>query len=259
MEKQITFVIESLIAPPGGILVLLIIGVVLLLRGHRHSPRFLVTGVIALYLLSAPPVANFLIGTLEQTPALPIDGLLHHDKRSAIVVLGGGRYPNAPEYGGDTISPTALERIRYGARLARRSGLPVLVTGGTVWNDRVPEAELMGQTMKEDFGVPVRWIESASRTSWENALLSKPLLDDAGITQVYLVTSAWHMPRSVYAFEQAGINVIPAPTAFANTGDDQDALIRLLPDASSLRRSYIATHEMMGLAWYRVKALVKSK
>ncbi len=254
MEKQITFIIESFIVPPGGILVLLLVGVVLLLRGHRHSPKFIVTGVVAFYLFSMPPVADFLIGTLEHAPAIPTDAILHHDAQSAIVVLGGGRYPNAPEYGGDTVGAIALERVRYGARLARRTSLPVLVTGGSVWNNRVPEAELMARTMKEDFGIEPRWVEGQSHTSWENARLSKPLLDAAKITHVYLVTSAWHMPRSVYAFEQAGIKVTPAPTAFANTGDDQSGILRFLPDASALRRSYIAAHEIVGLLWYRLKA-----
>jgi uncharacterized SAM-binding protein YcdF (DUF218 family) len=258
MEKQITYFIETLIVPPGGILVLLIVGTILLYRGHRHSLKILATGVVLLYLASAPPVADFLIGTLEHVPALPPDAVIPADERAAIVILGGGRYMDAPEFGADTVGAITLERIRYGARLARRTRLPVLVTGGTVWTNRVAEAELMGQTLKQDFGVEARWIEGASRTSWENARFSKPLLDAAGITKVYLVTHAWHMPRSVYAFEQAGINVIPAPTAFANTGDDDRGALGLLPDASAMRRSNYAAHEIIGLLWYRVKAIFAS-
>jgi uncharacterized SAM-binding protein YcdF (DUF218 family) len=258
MEKPITYFIETLITPPGVILVLLITGAVLLFRGHRHTLKFFVAGIVLFYLTASPPVADFLIGTLEHSPALPPNAILPADEHTAIVILGGGRYIDASEYGGDTVGPLTLERIRYGAQLARRTKLPVLVTGGTVWENRAPEAELMARALENDFGIEARWVEGGSRTSWENARLSRPLLGASGINKVYLVTHAWHMPRSVFAFEQAGIEVTPAPTSFANTGDDRGGVLRLLPDASAMHRSFYAAHEIIGLVWYRVKALFAS-
>ncbi len=255
MEKQLTYFIEALIVPPGGILVILAVGMYLLYRGHRHSLKLLLAGVISLYVLSIGPVADFLIGTLEHTPALEPNATISNDEHTAIVILGGGRSMNAPEYGGDTVGTFTLERIRYGASLARRTELPVLVTGGTVWENRLPEGVLMAQSLKDDFGINARWIEEKSHTSWENARMSKPMLDAAGIKKVFLVTHAWHMPRSLYAFQQANIEVIPAPTGFANTGNEVGPLFLLLPDASALRRSYIAMHEIIGLVWYRIKAI----
>lgn len=253
MEKLISFTLESLLLPPGGLLLLLVAGLLLLKRRPRLARALLISGTLLFYVLATPLASSMLIKPLERYPALPANGLLAVDPPSAIVVLGGGRYADAPEYGGDTVSALTLERIRYGARLARRTGLPLLVTGGSVWNEKESEGELMRRALEIDFRWPTRWVEGKSRTTWENAQRSKPLLDAAGITKVYLVTHAWHMPRSVYAFEQAGLQVIPAPTSFNLAADVDPGAFELWPDARSLRRSYFALHEMVGMLWYRLK------
>lgn len=254
MEKLITFAIESLLLPPGGLLLLLVAGLLLLKTRPRLARALLIGGTLAFYLLATPLGSEALLHSLEPYPALPADGLLATDPPGAIVVLGGGRYTDAPEYGGDTVSVLTLERIRYGARLARRTGLPLLVTGGSVWKEQESEGELMRRALEIDFQLPTRWVEGTSRTTWENATLSKPILESAGINEVYLVTHAWHMPRAVFAFEQAGLQVIPAPTSFTQAADMDPGALDLWPDARGLRRSYFALHEMVGMLWYRVKS-----
>jgi len=253
MEKLISFTLESLLLPPGGVLLLLVIGLLLLKFKHRAGYALLVVGVALFYLLSAPFVSKTLLGILEFS-ALPPTGDLHADPHAAIVILAGGRYQNAPEYGGDTVSTLSLERVRYGARLARRTHLPVLVTGGTVWKQRASEASLMKQTLEEDFNTPVRWVEGQSRTTWENARYTKDILAKEGITHIYLVTHAWHMPRSEFAFRHFGFEVIPAPTSFSNTSELDPDVSDWFPEARALRGSYFALHEMVGLLWYRAKA-----
>lgn len=253
MEKLITFTLESLLLPPGGLLLLLVTGLLLLKRRPFLARLLLIGGTFAFYILATPLGSGVLMKPLERYAALPADGVLPKDPPSAIVVLGGGRYTDAPEYGGDTVSVLTLERIRYGARLARRTGLPLLVTGGSVWKEKDSEGELMRRALEIDFQLPARWVEGNSRTTWENATLSKPILENAGITKVYLVTHAWHMPRAVFAFEQAGLQVIPAPTSFTQAADMDPGALDLWPDARGLRRSYFALHEMVGMAWYRVK------
>ena len=253
MEKLITFTLESLLLPPGGLLLLLVAGLLLLKFKRRAGYALLVAGVVLFYLLSAPFFSSALMSLLEST-ALPPTGDLHADPHAAVVILGGGRYQNAPEYGGDTVSMLTLERVRYGARLARRTHLPVLVTGGTVWKQRASEASLIKQALEDDFSTPVRWVEGQSRTTWENARYTKDMLAKEGITRIYLVTHAWHMPRSGFAFRHFGFDIIAAPTSFNNTSELDPDASDWFPEARALRGSYFALHEMVGLLWYRAKA-----
>ncbi|WP_341648475.1 YdcF family protein [Thauera humireducens] len=103
--------------------------------------------------------------------------------------------------------------MRYGARLARTTGLPLLVSGGGIGNETA-EAVLMKSALEEDFGLTVRWAEARSRDTRENALFSAQILREADVRHVLLVTHAMHMPRAQAAFESAGLIVTPAPTGW---------------------------------------------
>ena len=109
----------------------------------------------------------------------------------------------------------------------------------------------MAATLKEDFRIGVRWIESTSHDTEDNARLSAPLLRAAGITTVLLVTDVNHMPRARADFIDQGLAVIPAPTEYyASTPLNY---FSWLPNAGSLRRSAIAVHEWLGMIWRRVR------
>jgi uncharacterized SAM-binding protein YcdF (DUF218 family) len=190
-------------------------------------------------LLSLPVVGNTLLASLDRYPPISEQQLKN---AQAIVILGGGVYRNAPEYGGDTVGRSVLERLRYGARLAKGSKLPVLVTGGAPLGTR-PEAELIRDALEGDFGVGVRWVETASRNTSENASGSAPLLKRAGITRIALVTHSWHLPRAVPLFEREGFLVLPAPTSFA-TEPWSEAQSFLPGDGSESRQ---ALREYLGL------------
>ena len=95
------------------------------------------------------------------------------------------------------------------------------------------------------------WLEDKSRTTGENALYSKRLLEKKQIDTVYLVTQAWHMPRSVSIFEKVGFNVVPAPTAFES--GKPFIWLDILPGAGAMKVSRIALHEMAGAVWYRIR------
>jgi uncharacterized SAM-binding protein YcdF (DUF218 family) len=110
----------------------------------------------------------------------------------------------------------------------------------------------MKQVLEQEFNVPVRWAESASSNTRENARLSRQLLKQAGIERVYLVTHAWHMPRAVLAFRAAGFQVIPAPTAY--TTRYRIDLLAFVPNAYALRDSRIFMHELIGICWYQLKS-----
>jgi uncharacterized SAM-binding protein YcdF (DUF218 family) len=163
----------------------------------------------------------------------------------AIVILGGGTRRNAPEYGGDTMATLTLERVRYGARVARLTGLPVLVSGGSVLGGE-PEAKLMAASLEHEFGVQVRWVEARSRTTHENAVFSAATLKREGIDHVVLVTHVFDTRRAVAEFQAQGVSVVVAPTGgYRNHGDDDRDIFDYLPSMGGLTRSYYVTYEIL--------------
>jgi uncharacterized SAM-binding protein YcdF (DUF218 family) len=208
----------------------------------------------SIFILSTPIVSLALTDSLEVFPALTpaqIEALAHRDK-TAIVILSAGRRIYAPEFGGDTVDALALERIRYGAELAKKTGLPVLVSGGLATARDPSLAQIMAEAMERDYGIAVKWQESHSINTAQNAMFSSAILKEAGITNVILVTHAWHMKRARASFLANGMAVTPAPTAFA--GHIRGfSLGFLYPNTAALRMSGFAMHEIVGREWYRVK------
>ncbi|MCX7181003.1 MAG: YdcF family protein [Proteobacteria bacterium] len=245
LQKLLT----ALILPPTGPVLLALFGLWLTRarsRRWQHAGLTLATlSLLGLFVLSLPIVGNALMAPLEQHPPITKARL---QQVQAIVILGGGSYYGAPEYGGDTVGYTTLERLRYGARLARESRLPLLVSGGATFGGR-PEGESMREALENDFGVRVRWVEAASRDTAENASLSAPMLKAAGITRIALVSHGLHLPRAIALFRQQGLEVTPAPTAFS-TGSPS-IVEDLLP--GGLARSRWALREYLGQLYNRVK------
>ena len=229
--------LSAWLLPPLG---LLVIALLALMISKGRLARFFAASALALVLLlSMPLVADPLSRSLEGQPIAVVDLM----KSQAIVILGGGVHYGAPEYGDDTLSNPSLERVRYGAKLAHESGLPLLVTGGSVYGGKA-EGNLMKQVLESEFSVPVRWVEAMSRDTQENAAYSTAVLRSAGIRRIALVTHAWHMPRAAAAFERAGLEVIPAPMGFTPRG--ASLFERLLPSTGAFERSANAIHEWVG-------------
>lgn len=247
----LTQLIHLLLLPPGLQCLLGICALVLAWRGRRYSATILaVLSIVSLYVLATPVGSDWLSRPLEAR-VQPIKDLsqLQPAGYGAIVVLGGGRTPLAPEFAGvDVASPSVLVRLRYAARLQRVSGLPILVTGGMPLSGQRPEAELMADSLREDFGVPVRWLELASKTTTENAELTAAMLQPLGIRQIVLVSHASHLPRAVKDFERAGFTVLAAPTQFTIEASGYSPIERWTPQHESLANSRRSLHEWLGLA-----------
>jgi uncharacterized SAM-binding protein YcdF (DUF218 family) len=249
VELLLVKMVTALVLPPGFVLLLGVLGLVLLRRRRVWGTGLLGASLALLWLLSAPAVGRVLLHGLETYPALDTRALAAAEA-GAIVILAGGRERAAPEYGGETVSRMTLVRLRYGARLYRQTGFPVLVSGGRVFGGGRSEASLMRTALAEDFDVPVRWVEGESRNTAENARLSAKVLNESGVRRVILVTDAWHMPRAVSAFERAGLQVVAAPTRFHLRDPGKPFPLRWLPDADALLMSARALHEYVGRVWY---------
>jgi len=125
------------------------------------------------------------------------------------------------------------------------------VSGGQVYERGTPEAVLIAGVLKNELGVPVRWIETASRNTAENARFSRRLLARAHIRRVVLVTSAAHIPRARAAFKRVGIEVLSAATDYQS--GSSHTWLDWRPLAGALGLSAAALYEWLGRVWYRLR------
>lgn len=251
LSWQLTNALAALLLPPGSLILLMAGGLVLQRTCPRLGTSLTIGGLATLYVLSMPLTADGLLSALESESPIA-----NNRSAAAIVVLGGGKTHNAPEYGADSLRSTTLVRLRYAAHLHRRTGLPILVSGGSPEGSPQSEAELMRHTLQNEFSVPVRWVENGSANTLENARLSHLLLAAENIRTVYLVTHAWHMPRAWLVFESTGFKVIPAATGY--TTRYRLTILDVLPSARSLRNSALFFHELIGIVWYRLRLILRS-
>lgn len=256
VSKALTF----LLLPPGIFLLLSLTTLLLLflalraLSGEKEKPvaarlkagtRLTRTAAIlaallaaGLYTLSIEPVSELLLRPLEQAhpPVQSIDTA--SVEADAIVVLSGGTVTHSPEEEGRA-SPAAetLKRLTFAYRLHLASGLPIVTSGGAG----------MGRYLialgADPEGVST---EEASRNTFENAALVAEHYDHQ---RVILVTSAYHMPRSVWVFQQSGLQVVPAPTDYKIDADGYK-LWSFFPNMDSFHDSYRALHEYVGIVYY---------
>ena len=249
--EDFSTVAKAVLLPPNFFFVLMILGCFLSLRFTALGRALVFIGLALLVVLSTPVVSNILVHEVTDAEPLAPEGA--SSEASAIVILGA-ESTSALELGGETVGRVTLERLRYGARLHRQLGLPVLVTGGTLDSDRRPVGELMAETLEDDFGLVVRWQEIKSRNTYENAVFSNRLLQEAGIKHVYLVTHALHMKRARDAFTATGLEVTQAPVGVYDP-KRRWAPEDFIPSAHGLAGSTAAIYELLGRIWYRVHYL----
>lgn len=234
-------IITALVLPPTGPLLITAVGLLLRRRWVRTGVALTWTGLMILFLLSLPSVSSALLHACIEDTTFDLNAAR---KAQAIVILGGGR-KDAPEYGGQTVSELALERLRYGAVLARQLQLPILVTGGAIYGRGITEGVLMAQALEQSFDSAPKWVESRSRDTYENARLSDPILEAEAVETIVLVTHDFHMRRAVAEFSHVGMQVVPAPVSYARQ-EPERSFPDHLPSATALRNSALAIHELLG-------------
>ena len=242
----------SSLIPPNLFILLAIIGVLIAWRRKKFGLAVATAAIGLLYLAAMPVTAGLLIrwaeaiafdepALLSDTPAEAIPG--------AIVVLSADAQrsdiPGVP----DAVGPLTLERLAEAARQWRRLGLPILVSGGGPRG--VSLAMLMSRVLQEDFRVPVQWREERSRNTFENALYSAEILRGAGIHAALVVAHPWDMARALWSFRAVGYPVVPSP--IAESKRPSLSVAAFLPQIPALLESYYTLHELIGLAWYRVR------
>jgi uncharacterized SAM-binding protein YcdF (DUF218 family) len=245
--------LTAFLLPPLAPLLLALLGLLLAfsqsLNKRRAGLVLLSLALALLWLLSCHGTAVWLARhALPQFPPLSA-AALQSSPAQAIVVLGGGLLPQAPEYGEAQPRAQTAARLRYGVTLARQSGLPLAFSGGVGWAaegaQQVSEAAVATRVAKQDYGVTLRWAEAQSRDTSGSARLLAPLLQHDGVQRIALVTDAWHMPRALAAFERAGLHVTAAPMGFV-LPVDRDWL-QWMPSAYGLLASQQVLREWWAL------------
>lgn len=247
---------------PVGLTCILLLLALILNRHKRLRGGLIVVALTILYLASNRWVSYGLAQSLEWR-YLPPEKLPHV---AAIVVLGGGT--ESQQYPRPTVEVNAAgDRILYAAKLYRDGVSPVLLlSGGSIdWQDGDggTPAEDMAVILRE-IGIPdsALLLQNRSQNTHEDAVYSAAMLKEAGISQIVLVTSAAHMPRSVALFEHEGLQVIPAPVDYTITqqgwqslksGGWQAKLISFLPNSSSLGLTTNVIKEYLGILMYRLQ------
>jgi len=251
-----TNLIAAAILPPGVFFVLLAAG---LFWGRKHAwARWLAAvSLLAFTLLTLNVVAYQLVAPFEARwpPLAPQATKGLAPDQAMIVVLGGGRTLGALEYSEhETLSSASLRRTVFAAQLAKRTGLPLAVSGGSPSGGALGEAALMKNLLENGFGRQVTLVEDKSFDTRQSARYVAKALAGGKVRTLVLVTDVIHMPRAVRAFEAAGLKVVPAPVYFHASAPLN--VTDFVPSVDALELSRYALHEWVGAAWYGMRRVI---
>jgi uncharacterized SAM-binding protein YcdF (DUF218 family) len=250
-------VLAALLLPPVPLLLLVLIGARLLLPRRGLGWLVIVVGVALLWLSACTGAARLLSQAFLPAPAaLSFDRVRElraeaaAKKPLAIVILGAGSEPFAPEYGVSSLQAPSLERLRYGVWLAGQTGAPLAFSGGVGWAQQgsTAEARVAAKIAADEFGRPIRWLEDDSHDTRENAAKTMALLKSVGINHVVLVTHGFHMARALRAFSEAagaGVQVEAAPMGLAKGLEAPE--LEWLPSSNGFRDVRQLLRELAGL------------
>ena len=239
----------SFLLPPGVFFVCLWALAIYLWRQDKRAVQrrvaagiFLVTTLF--YLLSTSYISHMLMSQLENIYDQPA-----HPQGDVIIMLGGGATKdtsNLGEQGNLCAVPAA--RLLTAAELYNQLHVPVLVSGGQVYADSGPEAVIAHRELVR-LGVPEDMIltEPNSLNTRQNAMYSCGILREKGLEHPILVTSAFHMERSVLNFAKEGFQVVPCPTDYRTSRKQVFHYNKLMPQSGSLDESVTVLREKLRL------------
>lgn len=250
MLYLIKYLYAALILPPGIFITVFALLSLKFWRRQRRMALYFMGAAILLYLASISLISDALMRPLENhyRPPAQVNG-------DVLVLLGGGATLDTPNVNAQGhLSPVAANRLLTCAQLYHQLRLPIVVSGGQVYQTTGPEA-LIARMILLDLGVPDEQIliEADSLNTTQNATNVKQILNQGHFRKPILITSAFHLPRAVRQFQKVGIEVTPYPADYHSNVSFQFSSRQLIPSAVALNDLSLALKEYFGLLvsrWY---------
>ena len=241
-------IIAPFLLPPGFFILMGLAGMAgsLVRRNFRAAWACFWLSLL-IWVFSIGPTRDLVLGGLENGLSIP-----SAPQGDVIIMLGGGLYTNTPDFSGKSAPGFGtMERMVTAARLHRRTGYPIIVSGGRA----DPSGEAIAPIVKRflmDLGVASDRIitEDQSRDTYENALFSKKLCEQRGFRHPLLVTTGFHMKRALFCFRSVGLEVTPYPCGLTVWRGKPFHWNQLLPSADSLQAISAGIHEWLGRLFY---------
>ena len=223
-----------LFLPPGIFVIILFLAAIF----TKKAKFIFFSAAVLLWAISTKFIANALLYPLEHN--YKSDNITP----SAVVVLGGGTNSE------DVLKamPDAFKREVYGLLIAKQENLPLVFTGGGIQKTKeainvTKDINLITKTCGCDIKT---YYEGKSLNTYQNAELTAKLFERLNLSKkIYLVTSAYHMKRSIILFKKFGFEIIPKPAGYFY--NKEYTVWDIFPQMNYLYYSYKAIHEYFGL------------
>jgi uncharacterized SAM-binding protein YcdF (DUF218 family) len=243
-------IITPFLLPPGiFILVLMTLGLLLIFVKNRRTGVANIAIAIAFWVACTAPFSNYLMENLESKYRIP-----DMVKGDVIILLGGGIIDAVPDFSGNGVPANEMgARILTAVRLQRKLAIPIIISGGKIGDKSSAEAPIVKRFLI-DLGIKESKIilEEKSRDTYENAAFTKIICDEYAFKNPILITSAYHLVRSVESFKKAGLTAVPYPANYYALNHGEYGLLDFLPSAGSMLIASSALHEYIGLVFYRL-------
>lgn len=253
----------AFLTPPGILIVLCFTAGLLSLfrtdekrRRFRSPSLFFFSISMILYVFSIPCIAKITLSPLEE--GFPFE-VPEPEGKTVVLVLAGGIWSMDDKDNQFAMSAETLQRFVAGVALSRKSGYPLLFSGGYPEKASLEQINYMVRRTAEDVGFSgILLVEGASRTTWENLLFSSKIISTEGFEDVILVTSGFHLKRSLRAARHIlqNVRIHPFPSGRLE-GGGAGTIIDYLPSPSAMRNTSLALRELFGLFAYNFFALFK--
>ncbi len=251
-----------LLVYPLGLACILLVTALIFHKKPRWRNGLLMAAIAILWLGSNRWVSFALARSLEWRYLPPQE----MPKAEVIVLLGGGTESGDPPRPMTEVN-SAGDRVLYAAKLHQEGAAPIILASGGNLDFSTARGATPAEEMHELLllmGVDDKdiWQQNRSQNTYEDALFSTEMLAENNITEVILVTSAMHMPRSAALFTAQGVSVIPAPVDFTITEQNwqsafqpgfDELLINLLPNTSALGLTTNVLKEYIGMLVYGLR------
>ncbi|MDH7794486.1 MULTISPECIES: YdcF family protein [unclassified Beijerinckia] len=239
-------------APSNLMVVATALALLALYAGFQRIARCVLLAVVVLAIFfGLGPGGQILLSPLENRfPQLPDD----FPAPTGFIVLGGGVDEVVSTARGSSELSDAGTRMTASAALAYRyPNARIVFSGGSgrILGGDVSEAEV-ARRIYTSLGIAAdrMTLEEESRNTWENAVFTRDLVKPKPGEVWLLVTSAYHMPRSMGLFRQAGFPVVPCPVDYSTRGTWYDFIRPSAETSLGLRRTDRAVREYIGLVAY---------